>query len=177
MGAEGQVAPVLAEVWPTWRTLVRQFSLVRFVLEFLVSPGSWRAFGVDLLSGLRANRSTSQAASHLRALSLKQVAAIVQLAELNVRRQEQMFRLLVVIYVSVPFSLAALLFQAAPDDARQLFANSANVITRMIALAVVAVVFYLACAWRARQLLTAVTLASIELQSGEVQAGAEPPAG
>jgi len=162
---EKQIAPVLADVWPIWRDLVRQFSLFRFPLDFLFTPGSWRALGVDLLSGLRANRSTSAVAERMRQLSGRQVTAIVRLAELNVRRQEQMFRLLAIFYVSVPFSAAVLLFQASPQDARELLEASSNGVILLVSAALAAVAFYLAAAWRARQLLTAVTLAAIEAQA------------
>lgn len=165
MGDKQQITPVLADIWPTWHQLLKLFTLLRFPLDFMFTPGSWRAFGVDMLSGLRANRSTSKVADCLRKLGSTQVGAIVQLAQLNVQRHEQIFRVLVIFYVSVPFSLFVLLFQAAPQDARRLVEESAGAIVFLVFAAIAAVLFYLAAAWRARQLLTAVTLAAIEAQA------------
>lgn len=148
-------------VWALWNAIRRDFSVARAPLEALTSSTSWGYFGNDFVSGLRRDRPTVRTFERLDAAP-QHYEAVRALADLNVRRHEQMFQLLVLFYVTVPLTIILAMGEVIPEAvARHLRDNMTYVIAGAGPL-VVGVIGYMIGLWRARQMVAAMTLWRLE---------------
>ena len=167
------------ELWTLWRRLVGVLSMLRMPFDSMFAPSSWTLVGVDYVSGLRRNDSTQKIFDLLRRLSPADLRRIHLLAQINHRRQEAVSRWTAIMVVTVPVSGALALSQLAPDLLARIRRDWLDLsVTTLVALAGI-VLFYLASAWRARQLATVIELAFVErgvpLDPAAGEADAEPP--
>ena len=88
-----------AQLWGLWRRLKALFPAWSLIPSSFYTPGAWGYVGVDFLSGFRRNPSTIRSFELLQGVDDATFDALSALANLNVRRQDQMARAVVVGYL------------------------------------------------------------------------------
>lgn len=148
-------------VWRLWWALKREFGLWNAPVSWLGTPGTWTYFGDDFVTGLRLNDSTSRAFALLDAAP-DQFDAVSALAQLNLKRHEQMFQFVVLLYVSVPVTLVLGLAEVMPEGLVALAMKNQFMAWYLVCILTVGALIYLVGLWRARQLTGVLELWRIE---------------
>ncbi|MDR6624103.1 hypothetical protein [Caulobacter segnis] len=153
-----------AELWRLWSALHRLFPTWALIPESFVTPGAWGYMGLDFLSGFRRNPSTLKAFTLLGDVSDELFDGLTAMAALNARRQDQLLRVVIVGYLTVPLSILALVAELA-GASLMTFVKAHQNITLWIALTLAAAPLgYMMSAWRAKQLIGVLDLIRIERQ-------------
>lgn len=153
--------------WTLWRRLKDEFPVWSFVPTWFYSPGAYGYLGVDFLSGFRRNASTRRAFALLDGTDDKTFDAVAALAALNVRRQEQMLRAVIVCYLTVPVSVTALVAEIVGDDLGTFVRdNTVNCLGLALTLAL-GPLSYLVSTWRSRQIVGVLDLIKIERSAAD----------
>ena len=148
-------------VWALWWSLKREFALWTAPIDWLDTPGSWTYFGNDFVSGLRRNPSTAKAFALMDAAP-GQFDAVRALAALNVRRHEQMFHFVAMLYVTIPVTIILGLAEISPEGLLAHFEKNSGVAVYLAGVLTVGAVVYLVGLWRARQLVSVLDLWRLE---------------
>lgn len=154
--------PGAAEAWRLWTRLKAHFPAWSLIPSSFYTPGAWGYLGVDFITGFRRNPSTLAAFDILAGADGATFDAVVALAALNARRQDQMFRAVVIAYLTVPVTLLALLAEVAGASIMPFVRAHADVIIPLIVASAGAPLSYGMSAWRARQMLGVLDLIRIE---------------
>lgn len=150
------------ELWRAWRSLHRLFPVWSMLPESFVTPGAWGYLGVDFVSGFRRNPSTLKAFALLDGVSDELFDDLTALAALNARRQEQLLRAVILLYLTVPLSILALVAELAGDSLMG-FVKAHQQLTLTLAITVtLAPLGYLMSSWRSKQLIGVLDLIRIE---------------
>jgi hypothetical protein len=156
---EGEVTP---DAWALWKRLKTYFPTWSLLPESFVTPGAWGYVGNDFISGFRQNRSTQQAFDLLDGVADREFDALSALASLNTRRQEQMLRFVIIVYLTVPLSVVAIFAEVAGGSLLA-FAREHPDWAIQIAVAVTTgPVAYFMGHWRSRQIVGVLDLIRIE---------------
>jgi hypothetical protein len=148
-------------VWPLWRSVYSLFPVWGW-LTGLGTPGAWSAFGIDYVTGLRRNRSTQKTFDLLAGRADGEFEAVVALAELNARRQKQMFTTIAVAYVTIPLTLVATGAEVFPDAVQAFVRSEPVAVLQIVALSTLGALYYFASHWRARQIVEVLDLVRAE---------------
>lgn len=148
-------------VWALWWSLKREFALWTAPIDWLGTPGSWTYFGNDFVSGLRRNPSTAKAFALMDAAP-GQFDAVRALAALNVRRHEQMFHFVAMLYVTIPVTVVLGLAEISPDGVLAHFQKNSGMALYLAGVLTVGAGVYLIGLWRARQLVSVLDLWRLE---------------
>ncbi len=149
-------------LWAAWRSLRRLFPMWSLPWSTVATPGALSMMGNDFVSGLRRNRNTAQAALLLAAEPRDLIDALSDLADLNVRRQEQVFRAAFILYVTLPFAGAAAWSDVAPDSLKAWIAADPQFIVQFLGAAGAGIALYWLGLWRAKQMVSVLALIRIE---------------
>lgn len=153
-----------ARLWTLWRSLNRLFPTWALIPESFVTPGAWGYMGLDFLSGFRRNPSTLKAFALLDGVSDALFDGVTAMAALNARRQDQLLRVVIVGYLTVPLSILALAAELA-GASLMTFVKAHQTTTLWIALTLAAApAGYMMSAWRSKQLIGVLDLIRIERQ-------------
>lgn len=156
------VIPGPNDAWRLWAQLKAQFPAWSLIPSSFYTPGAWGYVGVDFISGFRRNPSTITAFKILEGADDATFDAVSALAALNARRQDQMFRAVVIGYLTVPISVLALLAELAGGSVMSFAREHADLIIPLIAAAAGAPLSYAMSHWRSRQILGVLDLIRIE---------------
>jgi hypothetical protein len=148
--------------WGLWRQLKDHFPAWSLLPSSLYTPGAWGYLGVDFVSGFRKNGSTRRAFELLRDVDDQTFEAVVGLANLNVRRQEQMMRAVIITYLTAPISVTALVAEIAGDSLMSLIRQHTDLALATVVVLAVGPVSYLMSHWRSRQMIGVLDLIKIE---------------
>ncbi|GAA0623930.1 hypothetical protein GCM10009422_20240 [Brevundimonas kwangchunensis] len=149
-------------VWGLWKRLIRFFPTWSLLPSGFWTPGAWSYVGIDFVSGFRRNRSTRQTFELLDGVDEETFDALSALANLNARRQDQMLRAVIIGYLTIPFSIIALLAQVAGDDLMA-FVNAHRTLTmQFVAFCSFGVLAFFCSHWRSRQLVGVLDMIRIE---------------
>lgn len=148
-------------VWDLWWALKKRFSLAGAPASWFGTPGAWTYFGNDFVTGLRRNGSTQDAFDLMDARP-DLVEPVRDLALLNMKRQEQMFQFIALLYVSVPVTLVLGMAQLMPQALIRLATEQRTGTMILVGALTVGALFYLVGMWRARQLVSVIELWRIE---------------
>lgn len=148
-------------VWTLWWALKREFTLWSTPVDWLSTPGSWTYFGNDFVSGLRRNPSTARAFALMDAEPAR-FEAVRALAALNVRRHEQMFHFVALLYVTIPVTVILGLAEVSPEGVIAHFQKNSGLALYMVGILTVGAGVYLIGLWRARQLVSVLDLWRLE---------------
>lgn len=166
------------EVWTAWRALVATLPVRAMPIEWFFSASIWSLFGVDFLSGLRRNRTTTKVFDILRPLSPRDLRRVHGFALLNHRRHEAVSRGFALAFLTVPASAALTLSELSPATLQRIAsAEGPGRWYLVLGYAAAVVALYMMFAWRARQLLTIVEIWIIQTGQDPRESGAEesPP--
>lgn len=151
-----------AEAWVLWGKLRRLFPAWNLFLEAFYTPGAWGYMGVDFLNGFRRNPSTVKAFALLDGIDDATFDALSALASLNARRHDQMVRAVVVFYLTVPLTIAAIMADLAGDSMLSFIREHSTVVIQVAAGVTLGPISYLQGQWRSRQILGVLDLIRIE---------------
>jgi hypothetical protein len=118
--------------------------------------------GVDFISGFRKNRSTVESFALLEGVDDRVFDALSALASLNARRQDQMLRAVIIIYLTVPLSIAALAADLMGDSIVSFIRAQPRSAIAIVATMTMGVVIYVMSQWRSRQIVSVLDLIRIE---------------
>ncbi len=150
------------ELWRLWKALHGLFPVRTLIPDGFMSPGSWGYLGVDFLSGLRRNPSTRKAFSLLDGVDDALFDGLSALAALNARRQDQMLRAVIIVYLTFPLSITALLADLAGDSVVTFLKTNQQPAIAVGLILTCGPLAYMASAWRARQMIGVLDLIRIE---------------
>ena len=150
------------EAWRLWTALKAHFPAWSLLPSSFNTPGAWGYVGVDFITGFRRNSSTIAAFRILEGADDATFDAVSALAALNARRQDQMFRAVVIGYLTVPISILALFAELAGDSVLSFGRLHAGLIIPMIVGSAAAPLSYGMSHWRSRQILGVLDLIRIE---------------
>jgi hypothetical protein len=149
-------------VWGLWKRLIRFFPTWSLLPSGLWTPGAWNYVGVDFVSGFRRNRSTRQTFDLLETADEATFEALSALANLNARRQDQMLRAVIIGYLTIPFSIIALLAQVMGDSLMAFVRENLGLTIQFVALCSFGVLAFFCSHWRSRQIVGVLDLVRIE---------------
>lgn len=147
--------------WALWWKLKRHFSLFSAPASWFGTPGSWTYFGNDFVTGLRRNDST-QAAFDLLDAAPDLFQPVHDLAALNLKRHQEMFQFIALLYITVPLTIVLGLADLMPQGVINLFMENQRLVLYLTATLVLGAGIYLVGLWRARQLMSVLELWRIE---------------
>jgi hypothetical protein len=150
------------ELWDLWRRLKALFPAWSLIPSSFVTPGAWGYAGVDFLSGFRRNPSTIKVFDMLKDVDEATFDALSALANLNTRRQDQMLRAVIVAYLTVPLSIAALAAEVAGDSLLSFIREHPQLVFSIAAGAALGPLHYVMTHWRSRQIVGVLDLVRIE---------------
>ncbi|WP_374139720.1 hypothetical protein [Sphingomonas sp. 32-62-10] len=148
-------------VWQHWEALHRLFPTWRF-LGSILWTWSRPHSGFDALRQMRMNRSVVRGMVLLDQLDTQMLDDLIALARTNAERQGYLARTILIAYVSIPFSVGALVAQVAPLATQQVLLSYASAWGGGLAGAGVAVVARLILDAQARQFVAFLEMARIE---------------
>ena len=157
-----QAATGAREAWRLWGALKARFPAWSLIPSSFYTPGAFGYLGVDFISGFRRNPSTIAAFEILDGADEATFDAVSALAALNARRQDQMFRAVVIGYLTVPISVLALLAELAGDSMISFARQYADLIIPLAVGFAAAPLSYGMSSWRSRQILGVLDLIRIE---------------
>ncbi len=117
---------------------------------------------MDFITGFRANRSTHQAFGVMADADEAVFDGVSALANLNVRRHDQMLRAIVIAYLTVPITVLALAAEVEGDSLVAFARENMDVVLPIVVGLTMAPFAYFNGAWRARQIVGVLDLIRIE---------------
>lgn len=150
------------QLWALWRRLKSFFPVWSLLPSSVWTPGAWGYAGVDFLSGFRRNPSTIKAFALLDGVDEATFDALSALANLNVRRQDQILRAVIIGYLTVPLSILALLAEVAGDSVMGFVRDHQHSVIVVVITVTLAPLMYLMSHWRSRQIVGVLDLIRIE---------------
>ena len=160
--AASGVRPGAQEAWRLWAALKARFPAWSLIPSSFHTPGAFGYLGVDFISGFRRNPSTIAAFEILEGADEATFDAVSALAALNARRQEQMFRAVVIGYLTVPISVLALLAELAGGSVVSFVRQHADLVIPLVVAFAAAPLSYGMSTWRSHQMLGVLDLIRIE---------------
>ena len=149
-------------LWAVWRDVVAEFGLRRMIWSLMRSRTGWGLYGVDVVSTLRTMPMTVDAMALLADLPPKELLRLGELAAVNARRNEAMWRMGALFYVTIPVTLTLAGLENAPDIFKLMLAKNALMVAIGVVLMTLWLLVYFANQWRARQIEAIIDLARIE---------------
>lgn len=160
--SDTRTAPLGDDLWPLWRRLTRLFPTWSLIPSGFYTPGAWGYFGVDFVSGFRRNKSTRQVFDLLSSVDNALFDALAELAALNARRQDQLLKVVVIGYVTVPLSIVAILADVTGDGMLAFIKANPFLVGQIVGAATIAPAGYLMSQWRSRQMIGVLDMVRIE---------------
>ena len=150
------------ELWPTWRRLVREFGLGRLLSHLARSGSGWGFYGVDVVSTLRATPMATAALAVLEPIDDETLDRLADLASVNARRNDSMWRFAALFYITVPVTLFLAGLEGAPDFIRE-YLQTMGWVGAVLAFGLtVQMLYYFTAQWRARQIEAVIDIVRIE---------------
>jgi len=148
------------ELRQRWRGVAKRFPLWRFPLDLFFDPNSWRMVGGDLTSLVLDSKNARLAAQALVGASSEVIEAIASVARVNEARANDVFKAVLLGYVTIPIALTALLSDAAPDFLSSLIEEYIGIVVVVLIGAALAPIIYFCGSWRAKQISWVIDLFS-----------------
>ncbi len=147
-----------AEARTRWRALTKHFRVITAPFDAFFHPSSYRLMGADLLPGLLDGKRPREIARVLSGAAPDTLETLAAMARLNVERTGDAFKAVAVCYVTIPLALAALLSDAAPDQARLFLERAGSDLLIILAWLLLAPAIYFISHWRAKQIAWSIEL-------------------
>lgn len=154
--------PVAGELWGLWRRLKRLFPTWSLIPSSFYTPGAMGYLGVDFIMGLRRNPSTIAADRLLKDIDELTFAGIAALADLNLARQDQLLKFVILTYLTVPISFTALMAEIYGSGLLAFVSANRQTAISLVAIATISPLGYMMSQWRARQIVSVLELIRIE---------------
>ena len=122
----------------------------------------WGIYGVDCVSGLRDSAMAKAAEAVISQASDEELDTLIEIAQVNAARNDSMWRMAVVFYVSVPGALIFASLDIAPDVISEMIRDTLFYLMIAFALFTGQMLFYFGTFWRARQIVAVLELLRID---------------
>lgn len=146
------------EIWAVWQKLVKAFGFRRMVAHLSSSQSGLGFYSVDLISSLRRTPMALAAQEVLQSLDDGRLEVLQDMARINAERNNALWRMAALFYVTAPTSMVLLSFQLAPELARTVVKEGGLGLAVMFVLLTVWMVGYYSIYWRAVQIQAVVEL-------------------
>ncbi len=163
MSGVGKAGPVDREaLWAVWRQLTGEFTFKRLFRHLVASRSGWGLYGVDVVSTLNATPMAEGARPILAPLSNVELNALAAIARINAARNDSLWKMAALFYVSGPVTTVLAAFQIAPNFTRKVLEiGSAGFVPIALSL-ILSLLFYYSINWRAGQLAALIEMELIE---------------
>ena len=152
----------VARVWDLWRLLVKEFRTHRLLIALMTTWDASGFYGMDRISNLASSKMAKGARELLSSVDDDTLDALAALANTNAQRNEAMWRLAALFYVSVPMALFLASLDIASDLVREQIAASGGILFFVLAATTVQMLYYFAVNWRARQVVAVLEILTVE---------------
>lgn len=149
-------------LWATWATLTSEFKFSRLFRHLLSSRSGWGLYDVDVVSTLTATPMAKAARPILSTLSPAELAALLAIARINAARNDSLWKMAALFYVSAPVSTVLAAFQIAPNFTRKVMATGGVGFVLISLSLIISLLFYYSINWRAGQVAALIELELIE---------------
>lgn len=161
-GSLGEEPVAVDEVWALWRRLAAAFGPWRTLSAALRTRTAFGFYGVDMASDLRRTPMARLAQEALKDASPATLEALAEIAEVNAQRNDAMWRMSVIFYVTVPVTLFLAALDALPNFGERIARQTVIGFWVWVAVLTAFVLYYFLTQWRARQIVAALKLLMIE---------------
>ncbi|WP_428149256.1 hypothetical protein [Brevundimonas sp.] len=149
-------------LWALWRDVVAEFGLRRMAWSLMRSKTGWGIYGADMASTLRATPMAEGAITRMSDVPPREMERLAGLAGINARRGEAMWRLAVLMYVTVPVGVFLAGLEGVPEVIKTVVAGQALMFGVFVILLTLWLLVYFANYWRAKQIEAVIDLARLE---------------
>jgi hypothetical protein len=142
-----------ADLQRHWRAIAKLFPALTLPWDMLFDSSSYRMIaGVDFMQSIFHNSKSRKAAALLQELQADAIEPLSRLAEINVARTGELFKIVAICYISLPLGLTALLSDAVPEELRSFVLTNARNIGYVVFGLIFTPVMYFLGHWRAKQI-------------------------
>lgn len=150
-------------LWPTWQALTKVFTFGRMMRHLSRSKSGWGIYTVDVVSTLKDMPMSVEGQSILADRTDEELLRLKALADLNSRRNDAIWKMAALIYVSMPLSLFLALNQFFPAFVKAYLATGGVIGIPLLIIGLGAsLAVYYTNNWRARQIEALIELTLIE---------------
>ncbi|MHC3126346.1 hypothetical protein OB03_03120 [Brevundimonas sp. GN22] len=151
-----------AQLWETWSALARIFTFKRMVGHLTRSKSGWGIYSVDVVSTLKAMPMAVEGQQILAGHSDSELLRLKALADLNARRNDSIWKMAALIYVSGPLSLFLAGLQLSPAYVKEVLKLGSIGFVLFFFTMLASLAVYYSNNWRARQIESLIELTLIE---------------
>lgn len=152
-------------LWDVWRRLTEEFRFARLVRHLLRSKSGWGLYGVDVISTLKSTPMGISTGTILAGLDTMQLTALLGIARINAARNEALWKMAALFYVSGPVTAILASFQIAPEFTRMVMLGGGFGFSLIIIGLSGSLLGYYTINWRAGQLAALIELELVERAS------------
>ncbi len=135
-----------------WNALAKQFRVLTLPLDLVFSANSYKLVGPNLLPGILDGKRAAAAAAAMAGATPEALAALAEMARVNIERTGDVFKAVAVSYVTLPLAFLALLSDAAPERVRRAAEEADTGVFVLLAWVALAPIAYFLSHWRAKQI-------------------------
>lgn len=151
-----------ARLWAVWRQLVEEFRFGRLVRHLIRSKSGWGLYGVDVVSTLTATPMAAAARPILADLDDAQLGFLLGVARINAERNDSLWKMAALFYVSGPVTAVLAGFQMAPEFTRLVLTQGGLGFVVVVLCLMFSLLFYYTINWRAGQVAALIELEQLE---------------
>ncbi|WP_242915048.1 hypothetical protein [Brevundimonas pishanensis] len=141
-----------AQLWETWRALAQIFTFRRMVSHLTRSKSGWGIYTVDVVSTLKHMPMAIEGQQILASHSDGELLRLKALADLNARRNDSIWKMAALIYVSAPLSLFLAGLQISPAYVKEVLRLGGVGFVIFFFTMLASLTVYYSNNWRARQI-------------------------
>lgn len=149
-------------LWGTWRRLVAEFRFSRLARHLIASRSGWGLYDVDVVSTLNATPIARAARPLLAPLSNVELTSLAAIARINAARNDSLWKMAALFYVSGPVTTVLAAFQIAPNFTRKVLEIGSVGFLPIVLALILSLLFYYSINWRAGQVTALIELELIE---------------
>lgn len=149
-------------LWATWRRLTEEFRFSRLFRHLIASRSGWGLYDVDVVSTLSATPMAQGARPILAPLSTVELTSLAAIARINAARNDSLWKMAALFYVSGPVTTVLAAFQIAPNFTRKVLEIGSVGFIPVILSLILSLLFYYSINWRAGQVTALIELELIE---------------
>jgi len=150
------------ELWAVWRRLVKEFGFRRMMTHLSVSKSGMGFYDVDLLTSLERTPMARGAVPILQPLTDGELEVLQGLSRLNADRNNAIWKMAAVFYVTVPTTLILASFQIVPTVVRKLLSEYSPIWLTLFVLMSLSLLYCFSIYWRASQVQAVIELEQVQ---------------
>ena len=151
-----------AENWALWQRLTQEFKFGRLARHLLRSKSGWGLYEVDVLSTLKATPMARAAVPILAGQSKETLKTLLEFARINAKRNDSLWKMAALFYISGPTGLIVMGFQIAPQLTRMVLSTAAVGFAFCGLGMALSLLHYYSINWRAAQIEAVIALEMVE---------------